>query len=62
VFLIVTGVINWALFFGFIRVVRRAAVASTRHAQAPALRATARYQAAQAQLAERTEAAVRGNG
>jgi len=62
VFLIVTGVINWALFFGFIRVVRRAAVATARHAQAPALRATARYQAAQAQLAERTEAAVRGNG
>jgi len=62
VFLIVTGVINWALFFGFIRVVKRAAVATARHAQAPALRATALRQAEQARLAERTEAAVRGNG
>src|SRR5713226_8841738 len=62
VFLIVTGVINWALFIGFIRVVKRAAVATARHAQAPALRATALRQAEQARLAERTEAAVRGNG
>jgi len=34
-------------------VVRRAAVASTRHAQAPALRATARYQAEQVFSIER---------
>src|SRR6266852_1267812 len=59
VFLIVTGVINWALFIGFIRVVQRAAVASTRHAQAPALRAVARSQAAQALLAERTDTDLR---
>jgi len=57
--LIVTGVINWALFIGFIRVVKRAAVATARHAQAPALRATARYQAAQARLAERTDTDLR---
>jgi NADH-quinone oxidoreductase subunit H len=62
VFLIVAGVINWALFFGFIRVVRRAVVATTRHAQAPALRAITLRQAEQARLAERTEAAVKGNG
>jgi NADH dehydrogenase len=35
-FLVVTAIINWALLFGFIRLVSRATVVSTRHAQAPA--------------------------
>ncbi len=61
-FLIVTGVINLALLFGFIRLVSRAKVFSTRHAQAPALRAMALRQTEQARLAERAEAAVKGNG
>jgi len=39
VFLLVTGAINWGLLFAFIQVVRRAMVASTRRAQAPALHA-----------------------
>lgn len=39
VFLIVTGVINWAMLYGFIQVVSRATSATTRKAQAPALRA-----------------------
>jgi NADH-quinone oxidoreductase subunit H len=51
VFLIVTGVINWLLLIGFIRLVGRATVATTRRAQAPALRAQRR--AAAAQLPER---------
>lgn len=38
IFLIVTGAINWLMFFGFIRLVRRATNVTTRHAQAPALR------------------------
>ena len=42
VFLIVTAVINWVLLFGFVRLVSRATVFSTRYAQAPALRAVAR--------------------
>jgi NADH-quinone oxidoreductase subunit H len=58
VFLIVTGVINWGLLFGFIRVVGRATVASTRRAQAPAIRAQRRTTAAQ--LPER--AGVAGGG
>jgi NADH-quinone oxidoreductase subunit H len=58
VFLIVAGVINWALLFGFIRLVSRVTVASTRHAQAPALRAVAQRQAAQ--LPEQIEAAGGG--
>ena len=58
VFLIVAGVINWALLFGFIRLVSRVTVASTRHAQAPALRAVAQRRAAQ--LPEQIEAAGGG--
>src|SRR2546425_9592880 len=47
VFLIVTGVINWCLLFGFVWVVGRATVATTRRAQAPAIRAQRRVTAAQ---------------
>src|SRR6266571_2886504 len=36
-FLIVTGAINWLLLIGFIRLVGRATVATTRRAQAPAI-------------------------
>ncbi|MBA2284106.1 MAG: hypothetical protein H0W02_01340, partial [Ktedonobacteraceae bacterium] len=39
VFLIVTGVINWALLYGFVQLVSRATTATTRRAQAPAIRA-----------------------
>jgi NADH-quinone oxidoreductase subunit H len=56
VFLIVTGVINWVLLFGFIRLVSRATVASTRHAQAPAFRAVAHRHTVQASLPEHLEA------
>src|SRR6266699_3739061 len=56
VFLIVTGAINWLLLFGFIRLVTRATVNSTRHAQAPAIRASTQRQAA-AQLPEHVETA-----
>lgn len=42
VFLIVTGAINWFLLIGFIRLVSRVMVATTRRAQAPALRAQRR--------------------
>jgi NADH-quinone oxidoreductase subunit H len=56
VFLIVTGVINWVLLFGFIRLVRRATVVSTRHAQAPAFRAVVNRHAVQASLPEQLEA------
>jgi NADH-quinone oxidoreductase subunit H len=52
VFLIVTGVINWVLLFGFVRLVGRATLATTRRAQAPAIRARQRATAA-AQLPER---------
>src|SRR5579884_273921 len=41
-FLVVLGVINWLALVGFIWVVGRATVASTRHAQAPAIRARRR--------------------
>jgi len=54
-FLIVTGAINWLLLIGFIRLVGRATVATTRRAQAPAIRARAR-QAALAQIAGQTGA------
>jgi len=56
VFLIVTGVINWVLLFGFIRLVSKATVASTRHAQAPAFRAVVNRHAVQASLPEQLEA------
>jgi NADH-quinone oxidoreductase subunit H len=42
VFLVVLGVINWAALLGFIWLVSRVTVASTRRAQAPAIRAQRR--------------------
>jgi len=51
VFLIVTGAINWILLISFIYMVGRATVATTRLAQAPAIRARAR-QAALARVAQ----------
>ncbi|MBA2678395.1 MAG: NADH-quinone oxidoreductase subunit H, partial [Ktedonobacteraceae bacterium] len=39
VFLIVLGIVNWGMLFGFIQIVGRATSATTRHAMAPALRA-----------------------
>ncbi|HEX6481092.1 MAG TPA: NADH-quinone oxidoreductase subunit H [Ktedonobacteraceae bacterium] len=56
VFLLVTGAINWVLLFVFIRLVTRATRTSTRHAQAPAIRATMQRQAA-ARLPEHIETA-----
>lgn len=56
IFLIVLGVINWLLLLGFVQVVRRATVATTRHAQAPAIRAQ-RLAGSAAQLPERTSVA-----
>ncbi len=50
-FLIVLGVVNFILLGGFILVITRATVATTRHAQAPAILAQRR--AAAAQLPER---------
>jgi NADH-quinone oxidoreductase subunit H len=50
-FLIVLGVINWIMLFAFIWVVQRATVATTRRAQAPAIRA--RQRAIAARLPER---------
>src|SRR5207302_6991037 len=58
VFLIVLGVVNFILLGGFILVISRATVATTRHAQAPAILAQRR--AAAAQLPER--AGVAGSG
>ncbi|HXL37018.1 MAG TPA: complex I subunit 1 family protein [Ktedonobacteraceae bacterium] len=55
VFLIVTGVINWVLLFGFIRLVSRATVVSTHHAQAPALRAVVHRRTVQVRLPEQIE-------
>jgi NADH-quinone oxidoreductase subunit H len=45
-FLVILGVINWLLLYGFIRVVSRATVTSTRRAQAPAIRAVKARQGA----------------
>jgi NADH-quinone oxidoreductase subunit H len=59
VFLIVLGVLNFILLVGFIWVISRATVATTRRAQAPAIRARRRAAAA-AQLPER--AGVAGSG
>jgi NADH-quinone oxidoreductase subunit H len=59
IFLIVLGVLNWILLVGFIQLVSRATVATTRRAQAPAIRAQRRAAAA-AQIAERT--VVAGSG
>jgi NADH-quinone oxidoreductase subunit H len=53
-FLIVLGVVNWIMLYFFIRIVGRATVATTRRAQAPAIRAQRR--AATAQLPERAGA------
>jgi NADH-quinone oxidoreductase subunit H len=50
-FLIVLGVVNFILLGGFILIISRATVATTRHAQAPAILAQRR--AAAAQLPER---------
>ena len=56
VFLLVVGVINWGLFFGFIRIVGRATAATTRRAQAPALRVRMRRETL-AQIPEQLELA-----
>ena len=58
VFLIVLGVVNFILLGGFILVISRATVATTRHAQAPAILAQRR--AAAAQLPERAGVARSG--
>ncbi|HET8844431.1 MAG TPA: complex I subunit 1 family protein [Ktedonobacteraceae bacterium] len=55
-FMIVLGVVNWLMLFAFIRIVSRATVASTRRAQAPAIRARQRSLAAQ--LPERASTPV----
>src|SRR6266536_3513558 len=47
VFLIFLGVLNWILLVGYIWVISRATVATTRHAQAPAILAQRRAAAAQ---------------
>jgi len=57
VFLIVLGVINWILFFGFVQVVQRATANTTRHAQAPSIYARQRASTAP-QLAERASVGV----
>ncbi|HEY0756047.1 MAG TPA: complex I subunit 1 family protein [Ktedonobacteraceae bacterium] len=57
IFLIVLGVLNWVMLFAFINIVSRATVASTRRAQAPAIRAQQRARAA-AQLPERVSASA----
>lgn len=56
-YLIVLGVLNWIMLFVFIRIVGRATVATTRRAQAPAIRAQKRAVAA-GQLPERASASV----
>jgi NADH-quinone oxidoreductase subunit H len=57
VFLIVLGIINWILFFGFVQVVQGATANTTRHAQAPSIYARQRASTAP-QLAERASAGV----
>jgi NADH-quinone oxidoreductase subunit H len=59
IFLIVLGIINWLMLFGFIQVVRRATAATTRHAQAPAIRAQ-RQAGTAAQIPERAATAASG--
>ncbi|TMD88391.1 MAG: NADH-quinone oxidoreductase subunit H [Chloroflexi bacterium] len=56
VFLVVTAVINWAMLFAFIWIIRRATTATTRRAQAPAIRAQRREPTA-GELPERAGAA-----
>ncbi len=59
IFLVVLGVINWFLLFGFVWVVRRATLVTTRRAQAPAIRAQRRAGTA-AQLPDRATVASGG--
>src|SRR5438270_6989486 len=59
IFLVVLGVINWFLLFGFVWVVRRATLVTTRRAQAPSIRAQRRAGSA-AQLPERATVASGG--
>jgi len=60
VFLIVTGVLNWALLYGFIQLVSRATTATTRRAQAPAIRAQ-RLAALAPRLPERSGVTIPGH-
>ncbi len=53
VFLIFLGVLNWILLVGYIWVIGRATVATTRRAQAPAIRAHRRAATTAAQIPER---------
>ena len=60
-FLIVLGIINWVMLYFFIRIVTRATVATTRRAQAPAIRARQRAAitgSAAGQLPERASASI----
>ncbi len=60
VFMIVLGVLNWLMLLGFIQVISRATVATTRRAQAPAIRARRRAPVPpEAQLPERAGVAGR---
>ncbi len=45
VFMIVVGIINWIMLFGYVRIIERATSATTRHARAPILRAQERSKA-----------------
>jgi len=45
VFMIVVGIINWIMLFGYVRIIQRATSATTRHARAPILRAQERSKA-----------------
>jgi NADH-quinone oxidoreductase subunit H len=56
IFLIVIGIVNWAMLFAFIWIVVRATSATTRRASAPSIRARERAKAA-AQLPEHAGAA-----
>ncbi|GAC1566480.1 MAG: NADH-quinone oxidoreductase subunit NuoH [Ktedonobacteraceae bacterium] len=58
-FQIVLGIVNFAMLFGFIYIVGRATVATTRRALAPSIRARRRAGAA-GQLPERASASVAG--
>ncbi|HLI70355.1 MAG TPA: complex I subunit 1 family protein [Ktedonobacteraceae bacterium] len=57
-FLIVLGVVNWIMLFFFIRIVGRATVATTRRAQAPAIRAQRRAAAPQLPARAETSTAI----
>lgn len=52
-YLIVLSIFNWAMLYGFVRIVSRATVATTRRAQAPSIRARRRITTA-AQIPERS--------